>query len=128
MKIGQAATLSGLSIKTIRYYDETKLISPQVNPRTGYRDYSDSDVAKLQFVGRARRFNFSIEECRELLGLYEDKSRSSREVKALAERKISEIDIKLAELEKLKAQLSDVVTRCSGDDRPDCPILEALSG
>lgn len=128
MKIGQAATLSGLSIKTIRYYDQTKLISPQVNPRTGYRDYSDSDVAKLQFVGRARRFNFSIEECRELLGLYEDKSRSSREVKALAERKISEIDIKLAELEKLKAQLSDVVTRCSGDDRPDCPILEALSG
>ena len=128
MKIGQAATLSGLSIKTIRYYDQTKLISPQVNPRTGYRDYSDSDVAKLQFIGRARRFNFSIEECRELLGLYEDKSRSSREVKALAERKISEIDIKLAELEKLKAQLSDVVTRCSGDDRPDCPILEALSG
>jgi MerR family copper efflux transcriptional regulator len=128
MKIGQAATLSGLSIKTIRYYDQTKLISPQVNPRTGYRDYSDSDVAKLQFVGRARRFNFSIEECRELLGLYENKSRSSREVKALAERKISEIDIKLAELEKLKAQLSDVVTRCSGDDRPDCPILEALSG
>ena len=128
MKIGQAATLSGLSIKTIRYYDQTKLISPQVNPRTGYRDYSDPDVAKLQFVGRARRFNFSIEECRELLGLYEDKSRSSREVKALAERKISEIDIKLAELEKLKAQLSDVVTRCSGDDRPDCPILEALSG
>ena len=128
MKIGQAATLSGLSIKTIRYYDQTKLISPQVNPRTGYRDYSDSDVAKLQFIGRARRFNFSIEECRELLGLYEDKSRSSREVKALAERKISEIDIKLAELEKLKAQLSDVVTRCSGDDRPDCHILEALSG
>ena len=69
MKIGQAATLSGLSIKTIRYYDQTKLISPQVNPRTGYRDYSDSDVAKLQFVGRARRFNFSIEECRERLGL-----------------------------------------------------------
>ena len=127
MKIGHAAQLSGLSVKTIRYYDEVKLISPYADPVTGYRDYSEADIAKLQFIGRARQFNFSIDECRELLDLYENKTRPSRDVKQLTQNKIAEIDKKLAELGKLKDQLSHLVRECSGDDRPDCPILEALS-
>lgn len=127
MKIGHAAQLSGLSVKTIRYYDEAKLITPYADPLTGYRDYSEADIAKLQFIGRARQFNFSIDECRELLDLYENKTRPSRDVKQLTQNKIAEIDKKLAELGKLKDQLSHLVRECSGDDRPDCPILEALS-
>jgi len=72
MKIGEAAKLSGLTVKTVRYYADIDIIVPQRNSITGYRDFSGEDIAKLQFVGRARKFNFSIQECRELLSLYED--------------------------------------------------------
>ena len=98
------------------------------DPATSYRDYSEEDVAKLQFVGKARRFDFSVEECRELLGLYEDRNRPSREVKALTLKKVAEIDSRLAELQSLKDELSGLASACDGDHRPDCPILNALSG
>ena len=85
------------------------------------------DIAKLQFIGRARRFGFSIQECRELLSLYQDKNRPSREVKELTLEKLSKIDNKLDELKNLRKQLYRLSKSCSGDDRPDCPILDALA-
>ena len=84
MTIGQAAKKSGLTTKTVRYYANIGLVYPEVVPSTGYRKYKQADVAKLQFVGTARKFDFSIEDCRELLGLYEDKQRPSRDVKNVA--------------------------------------------
>ena len=128
MKIGKAAKLSGLSVKTVRYYTDINIITPQKNSVTGYRDFSNEDIAKLQFCGRARKFNFSIKECRELLSLYEDKARPSKNVKEIAIEKISEINAKLKELEDLKSQLNKLADACQGHDRPDCPILDALSG
>ena len=127
MKIGKAAHLSGLTVKTVRYYADIKIVSPAVNSQTGYRDYSEADIAKLQFVGKARRFNFSIEECRELLSLYEDQARPSREVKKLTLAKITHIEEKMQELASLKRQLAALAYQCSGDDRPNCPIIEELS-
>ncbi|MGB0635644.1 MAG: MerR family DNA-binding protein [Paracoccaceae bacterium] len=127
MNIGKAASLSGLTVKTIRYYSDIGIIKPYVNVRTGYRDFSESDVAKLLFVGNARKFNFNIEECRELLSLYEDEFRPSRDVKRLTLEKISEIDAKLGELKKLKKELSTLAKLCEGNDRPNCPILTAMS-
>lgn len=70
---------------------------------SGYRDFSESDLAKLQFIAKARKFDFSLDECRELLSLYENTERSSKEVKALTLEKIAEIDTKLSELKMLKA-------------------------
>ena len=87
-----------------------------------------NDIAKLQFVGKARKFNFSIQECRELLSLYEDKERPSKNVKKITIEKISEINAKLKELESLKTQLNELANACQGDNRPNCPILDALSG
>jgi len=84
-------------------------------------------LAQLQFVAKARKFNFTIQECEELLSLYSDKNRSSKEVKVLTLEKISEIDIKLNELKDLRHQLSFLSKNCKGDDRPECPILDALS-
>ena len=127
MRIGKAAQHSGLSVKTVRYYADIDLVRPAIDTATGYRDYTDEDIAKLQFVGKARRFDFSVSECRELLNLYQDKKRSSSEVKMLTVEKINEIDAKLAELQELKDQLNHLVQQCSGDERPDCPILDALS-
>jgi Cu(I)-responsive transcriptional regulator len=125
--IGKAAKLSGLTVKTVRYYADIGIIVPQKNHNTGYRDFSIEDVAKLQFIRKARKFNFSIEECRELLALYQDKNRPSRDVKALTLEKISEIDEKLTDLKNLRQQLNKLATSCQGNDRPNCPILDALT-
>ena len=127
VNIGKAAKLSNLTVKTVRYYADIGLVKPLKNNSTGYRDFSDDDLARLQFVSKARKFNFSIQECEELLSLYSDQNRSSKEVKALTLEKISEIDAKLIELKELKYQLSFLANNCKGNDRPECPILDALS-
>ena len=127
VNIGKAVELSNLTVKTLRYYADIGLVKPLKNNSTGYRDFSDDDLAQLQFVAKARKFNFSIQECEELLSLYSDKNRSSKEVKVLTLEKISEIDAKLIELKDLKHQLSFLANNCKGNDRPECPILEALS-
>ena len=127
VNIGKAAKLSNLTVKTVRYYADIGLARPLKNKSTGYRDFSKDDLARLQFVAKARKFNFSIQECEELLSLYSDKNRSTKEVEALTLDKISEIDAKLIELKDLRCQLSFLANNCKGNDRPECPILEALS-
>ena len=127
MNIGEAAKKSGLSVKTVRYYDEINLIKPIKNKATNYRYYTTADLAKLQFIGKARRFNFSIKECKELLSLYENQNRSSKEVRNLTLTKIAEIDLKLTELENLREQLSHLVNCCKGNERPECPIIDELA-
>jgi len=127
MNIGKAAKLSNLTVKAVRYYANIGLVKPQQNITTGYRDYTDGEVSKLKFIGKARKFDFSIDECRELLSLYEDKNRTSKEVKKITLEKISQIDSKLRDLNGLKKELSYLANNCHGDDRPNCPILEELS-
>ena len=127
MNIGKAAKLSNLTVKAVRYYANIGLVKPQQNISTGYRDYTEDEVSKLKFIGKARKFDFSIDECRELLSLYEDKNRTSKEVKKMTLEKISQIDSKLRDLNGLKKELSFLANNCHGDDRPNFPILEELS-
>ena len=127
MKIGDVAEASGLSAKTIRYYEDIGLVRP-LRGENGYRAFVETDVHKLRFLARARSLGFSIEECRTLLSLYEDRSRASADVKALAEAHLRRIDRKIAELEGLRDTLGSLVARCQGDERPDCPILDDLAG
>ncbi len=127
MNIQTAARLAGLPVKTVRYYDEIGLVRPARRPN-GYRDYSERDAHKLRFLARARSLGFSIDECRQLLSLYEDESRASRDVKRLAEERIAQIDRKIGELKALRASLAHLVEACHGDERPDCPILDGLAG
>ena len=126
MNIGTASDHSGLPPKTIRYYEDIGLIKADRAPN-GYRDYSANDLHKLAFLHRARGLGFSIEECRQLLALYEDKSRASADVKHLAMQKVAEIDRKMRELKELRKTLGHLVEHCHGDDRPDCPILDSLA-
>ncbi|MCV6586728.1 MAG: Cu(I)-responsive transcriptional regulator [Marinibacterium sp.] len=122
MNIGAAATRTGLPAKTIRYYEDIGLVTPE-RASNGYRSYSDSDCHKLAFVGRARAHGFSVEDCRTLLALYEDQSRASADVKRLAQQHLTEIEAKISDLQQMHATLSRLVQSCAGDDRPDCPIL-----
>ena len=127
MNIGKAAKLSNLTVKAVRYYANIGLVKPQQNIFSGYRDYTSEEVAKLKFIGKARTFDFSINECKELLSLYEDKNRTSKEVKKITLEKISQIDTKLKDLKDLRNELSFLASNCHGDDKPNCPILDELS-
>ena len=127
MNIGDAAKATGLSPKTIRYYESIDLV---IGDRltNGYRDYADAHIHKLRFVQRARSLGFSIDDCRTLLSLYEDQNRASAEVKNVARKHLEEIEAKITELQDLQETLSHLVEHCAGDERPDCPIMDGLSG
>lgn len=127
MNIGDAARATGLPAKTIRYYEDIKLVIAD-RAENGYRNYSDQHIHKLTFVQRARSLGFSILECRTLLSLYEDKQRASAQVKAIAEKHLGEIEAKITELQNLQQTLSHLVEHCAGDHRPDCPIIDDLAG
>jgi MerR family transcriptional regulator, copper efflux regulator len=127
LTIGDAATRSGVPAKTIRYYEQIGLIRPAERGANQYRSYSDTDVAMLRFVGRARRLGFSVLELKQLVALYRDRGRASADVKAIAVQHIARIDRKLAELQTVRAALADLAEQCHGDARPDCPILDELA-
>jgi len=127
MNIGQAAKASGVSAKMIRHYESVGVFAQAQRTESGYRQYTDKDVSTLRFIRQSRDLGFSIEQIRELLRLWQDRRRPSRQVKALAQAHIQELDAKLRELRAMKATLEHLVHCCNGDDRPDCPIIETLA-
>jgi len=126
MNIGQAAKASGVSAKMIRHYESVGLFPEAVRTESGYRQYTDKELGTLRFIRHSRDLGFSIEQIRELLGLWQNRRRPSRQVRSLAEAHIQELDVKLQELQSMKAALEQLVACCHGDERPDCPIIEAL--
>lgn len=126
MNIGDAASESGLPVKTIRYYEDIGLITPQRTPN-GYRSFEVDDLHRLTFLARARSLGFSIDQCRELLDLYSDKERSSADVKRIATAHLEVITQKLFELASMQKTLSHLIENCHGDERPECRILDELS-
>lgn len=128
MNIGTAARASGVPAKTIRYYEEIGLIRPAGRSDGNYRVYGDLEVETLRFIRRARGLGFSVDEVAELLDLWRDRGRSSRQVKALANRHLADIDGKIAALKTMRDTLNELIQRCHGDSRPDCPILADLAG
>lgn len=127
MNIGQASTQSGVSQRMIRHYEKIGLIPMPPRRGSGYRDYSDPDVHRLRFVANARDLGFPIEEIRSLLNLWQDRCRSSAEVKALAISRAEELGRKAASLERMRRALIDLADSCTGDGRPECPIIDRLA-
>ncbi len=125
MNIGDVSKKSGLPPKTIRYYEEIGLLTPLRDPN-GYRSFRDSDMHKLAFLGRARTLGFTIEDCRNLLALWNDQQRASADVRAIAQEHLAQIESKIADLQDIRDTLSHLVRECAGDGRPECPILKKL--
>ncbi|KKJ75528.1 MerR family transcriptional regulator [Kiloniella litopenaei] len=123
MKIGQVSEVSGLPAKTIRYYESIGLIEPAGRTSSGYRAYQEKDIETLKFIQRARSLGFSISEVSALLTLWNDRNRASSQVKALAKQHVADMDRKITELQSMKDTLSNLIEKCQGDHRPDCPIL-----
>ena len=128
MNIGQASRASGVTTKMIRYYDEIGLVRPSARTDSNYRDYDDRQVNELRFIKRSRSLGFSMEEITHLLSLWRDRSRPSREVKAIADRHLGDLNARIAEMQAMADTLRHLSHCCAGDDRPDCPILEDLTG
>ena len=126
MNIGAAAQASGVSAKMIRHYESIGLFAAPTRSVAGYRTYGEREVHLLRFIRHSRDLGFSLAQIRALLGLWQDRDRPSREVRALAQEHLAEVDIKLAELQAVKETLQQLVQSCHGDERPDCPILDTL--
>jgi MerR family transcriptional regulator, copper efflux regulator len=127
MNIGQAATATGVSAKMIRYYESIGLIKPSARTDSGYRTYGRNDLHVLRFVKRARTLGFSLEQIRDLLSLWQDGSRASKDVKAIAQEHVIDLERRIQELTEMRDTLKHLALHCAGDDRPDCPILFGLA-
>jgi Cu(I)-responsive transcriptional regulator len=127
MNIGQASEQTGVSAKMIRYYEGIGLLPSAARRANGYRDYSDQDIAVLQFVRRTRDLGFSLEEVAALLALWGDKKRPSRDVKRLAEAHIADLERRIREMRAVMKTLRQLAQHCHGDERSDCPILDDLA-
>jgi MerR family transcriptional regulator, copper efflux regulator len=127
MDIGRASKASGVSVKMIRHYEAIGLLPKVARTFANYRVYRESDVHTLRFIRRARALGFSMDDIQELLGLWQNKSRSSASVKKIAGKHVDELNRKIAELQAMVGTLQHLTQHCHGDHRPDCPILDDLS-
>jgi len=128
VNIGAAANASGVSPRMIRHYEKIGLIPAPLRRDSGYRDYAPADVHRLRFIANARDLGFPIEDIRDLLDLWSNSHRASAEVKKLAIARAEELGRKAEALQALRATLVELAARCHGDERPDCPIIEKMSG
>ena len=127
MNIGEAAKASGVSAKMIRYYESIGLIRSAHRTESNYRIYGPDEVHVLRFIKRSRNLGFSLEETATLLGLWQDKSRASADVKRIAAGHVEELQGRISAMQEMVATLRHLVHCCSGDDRPNCPILNDLA-
>lgn len=126
--IGRAAADTGVSAKMIRHYESLGLLGGIARTDGGYRTYGASELHTLRFIRRARDLGFSIEEIRQLLSLWQDKQRASREVRQVATKHVAELEQRIAQLQAMRETLVTLMHGCTGDDRPSCPILNDLAG
>lgn len=128
MRIGDAARLSGVPAKLIRYYENVGLLSPAGRSANGYRVFDERNVHELRFIRRARSLGFPIKQIDQLLGLWRDTKRPSRKVRVLAERHRQAVVSRMEEHRSIIVVLTRLIDACKGNERPDCPILDELSG
>lgn len=128
MNIKQVAELTGLTDKTIRFYENKGMISPPERQANGYRQYNQRQLEELKFLQRSRNIGFSLPESKELLDLYSNPQRHSREIKQRTLDKIEHIEQQISQLQEMKAQLESLAAECPGDEQSQCPIIDSLSG
>lgn len=127
VNIGLAARLSGISPKMLRHYEALGLLGAVARTESNYRLYSLADVHSLRFIRRARDMGFGLDAITELIGLWHNRRRSSASVKSIAQKHLDELGQRIEALQAMQRTLDDLMCRCPGNDRPDCPILDDLA-
>lgn len=129
LTIGQVARRSGVGIDTVRFYEREGLLTKPARARSGYRQFDEKVIARLQFIQRAKELGFTLNEIKELLSLRVDPATSCEDVKARAETKIADIEDKIRTLQRMKQALVRLTHECSENGSgSECPILDALEG
>ncbi|AUV02224.1 Cu(I)-responsive transcriptional regulator [Phytobacter ursingii] len=128
MNISIVAKKTGLTSKAIRFYEDKGLVTPPLRGENGYRSYTQQHINELTLLRQARQVGFNLEECGELVNLFNDPARHSADVKARTLQKVAEIERHIVELEAMRKQLMSLAESCPGDDSADCPIIDNLSG
>lgn len=123
---GDLARATGCNLETIRYYEKIGILPDPPRSVKGYRSYDDAHVRRLKFVMRSRDLGFTLEEVRGLLGLVDEQSRTCAEVQVIAEDHLTDVQAKIADLQRIERVLSDTVARCTGDAAPECAVIDAL--
>ena len=126
MNIAEASKQSGLSSKTIRYYEKEGIIPPAKRSANGYRLYDADQLECLLFIKRARDLGFSLSDSHELLVISKDPQRTSAAVKQKAELHLVTVNRQIEQMLKIKEVLEGVVGECLGDEQSACPILDKL--
>ena len=127
LDIGRASKESGVSVKMIRHYEAIGLLKNVARTYANYRVYADKDVHTLRFIKRARALGFSMDDIRELLALWQNKTRPSASVKKIAGGHMQDLKRRIVEMQSMVATLEHLTHHCHGDGRPDCPILDDLA-
>lgn len=128
MNISDVAKKTGLTSKTIRFYEEKALITAPIRSDNGYRHYSAKHVEELTLLRQARQVGFNLDECRELVALFNDPARHSADVKARTLQKVAEIEKHIRELGNMRQRLLTLAEQCPGDEGAECPIINNLAG
>jgi MerR family transcriptional regulator, copper efflux regulator len=129
MQIGEVAKRAEVGIETIRYYEREGLLSEPERRPSGYRQYDESVVPRLQFIRRSKELGFTLREIGELLGLWFDNKTKCVHVRQRAEQKIQDIEAKIASLQKMKRSLRKLIRTCENRNSMEaCPLLDGLDG
>lgn len=124
---GQLARLAQIGTEAIRFYEREGLLPAVVRSNNGYRRYPEDTIQRLNFIQRAKRLGFNLKETKELLSLHDNPQASRADVKALTESKLTEIELRLEDLQRMRDVLSHLAAQCSGRGPiKDCPIIQAL--
>ena len=121
------ARRTGCNLETIRYYEKIGMMPEPPRTATGYRVYDAAHVSRLRFILRGRELGFSIEGLRGLLRLVDRGTQTCAEVKAITQQHLADVRAKIADLKRIEKVLAATAAQCSGEEVPECPVLEALA-
>jgi len=128
VNISDVAKKTGLTSKAIRFYEEKGLVTPPLRSENGYRSYTQKHLDELTLLRQARQVGFNLDECGDLVNLFNNPARHSADVKSRTLEKVAEIERHILELQTMRDQLLALAESCPGDEGADCPIIDNLSG
>ncbi len=127
MMVGQVARLAGIGVETVRFYEREGLLEQPARRASGYREYESDAVDRLRLIKQAQRLGFTLREIKELLALTADPQATRAQIRKRAELKIADIELRIAELRRMREALVPLVQACNGRGPLDgCPILAAI--